>query len=380
MSHIAEVYAKDLGVKIGRPHITEHFIPGVPDKYITIQSSNKVPSAEYKYWDIVLQLVKPYLEKQKIKILQIGGPKEKKVKGADEYFLGSSFRQMNYIIKKASAHIGCDSLPGHVSSVYDIPSVILHFNLYSENSKPIWHKKSKCISLSPDFSKVKPSFSATCNRINEIKPELIAQSLLDQLDIKSKINFNTLRIGDLFENNTIEIVPNFFIEHQDFIGKAINVKADIHFDINNIFNWSRTSEVNLWLDRSLTKQEINNCANMKQVTFEYSGKHEEEDLNEFFKNLKNRKINLIVIVRDEKILSGVRSKYFDYNVIFEDKANYPNKEIPKNCKFLSKKMFITNGKCYPSRFSAKKLDTSNDFVYDEDSSKELKNLYLYEEK
>ena len=150
--------------------------------------------------------------------------------------------------------------------------------------------------------------------------------------------------------------------------------------MNNIFNWSRTSNVNLWLDRSLTKQEINNCANIKQVTFEYSSKHEEEDLNEFFKNLKNRKINLIVVVRDEKILSGVRSKYFDYNVIFEDKGNYPNKEIPKNCKFLSKKMFITNGKCYPSRFSAKKLDTSNDFVYDEDSSKELENLYLYEEK
>ena len=54
----------------------------------------------------------------------------------------------------------------------------------------------------------------------------------------------------------------------------------------------------------------------------------------FFKNLKNRKIKLIVIVRDEKILSGVRSKYFDYNVIFEDKVSYPNKEIPKNCKFL----------------------------------------------
>ena len=35
MSHIAEVYAKDLGVEIGRPYITDHFFPGLPDKYIT---------------------------------------------------------------------------------------------------------------------------------------------------------------------------------------------------------------------------------------------------------------------------------------------------------------------------------------------------------
>jgi len=378
MSHIAEVYAKDLGVKIGRPHITDHFFPGLPDKYITVQSSSKMPAARYKYWDIVLGLIKPHLND--IKIIQVGGPEEEKIKGADHYYLGTSYKQMNYMIKKASTHVGCDSLPGHIAGAYDVPCVILHFNLYPENSKPLWHKKNKSISLSPDFSEVKPSFSTTCNRIKEIKPETIAQSVLDQLNIKSKINFNTLRIGDLFQNNTIEIVPNFFIEHQDFIGKAVNVKANIHFDMNNIFNWSRTSNVNIWLDRSLTKQEINSCANIKQVTFEYSDKHEEEDLNEFFKNLKNRKIKLIVIVRDEKILSGVRSKYFDYNVIFEDKVSYPNKEIPKNCKFLSKKMFITDGKCYPSRFSAKKLDTSNDFVYDEDSSKELENLYLYEEK
>ena len=71
MSHIAEVYAKDLGVKIGRPHITDHFFPGLPNKYITVQSSSKMPAAKYKYWDIVLMLIKPYLQNEGIKIIQI---------------------------------------------------------------------------------------------------------------------------------------------------------------------------------------------------------------------------------------------------------------------------------------------------------------------
>ena len=38
MSHIAEEYAKCLGVKIGRPEISEHFYPTPSGKYITLHS------------------------------------------------------------------------------------------------------------------------------------------------------------------------------------------------------------------------------------------------------------------------------------------------------------------------------------------------------
>ena len=175
MSHIAEVYAKDLGVKIGKPIITDHFYAGLPSNFITLQASSKMPAANYKYWDMVISLIKPHI--QDIKILQVGGGKDQKIVGVDKYTLGCSFKQMNYIIKKSSLHVGCDSLPGHVASAYDIPSIILHFNLYPSNSKPIWNEKNSCISMSPDFSEVKPSFSLNCNRINEIKPEDIALTL-----------------------------------------------------------------------------------------------------------------------------------------------------------------------------------------------------------
>ena len=188
MSHIAEVYAKDLGVQIGKPTITEHFYAGLPSKYITLQASNKMPAANYKYWDIVISLIRPHVPD--FKIVQVGGVKDQKIVGVDMYTLGCSFKQMNYIIKKSSLHVGCDSLPGHVASAYDIPSIILHFNLYPNNSKPIWNKENSCISMSPDFSEVKPSFGLNCNRINEIKPEDIAQNALNQLGIKNKINFH----------------------------------------------------------------------------------------------------------------------------------------------------------------------------------------------
>ena len=183
MSHIAEVYAKDIGVKIGKPVITEHFFPGLPEKYITFQASNEIQSKNYLYWDVVISLVKLYIGN--IKIVQVGGPKDNIVKGVD-LFLPSSYKQMNYMIKNSSGHFGVDSLPMHVASVYDKPITALFGNIFKENAAPLWNKNSKAICLEPDFSDKKPSFGQNCTRINEIKPEKIAQSIIDQLDIKEK--------------------------------------------------------------------------------------------------------------------------------------------------------------------------------------------------
>ena len=71
-------------------------------------------------------------------------------------------------------------------------------------------------------------------------------------------------------------------------------------------------------------------------------------------------------------------KYFDNNVIRKNNAeptNIPNIE----CKFISKKRFVSEGNLFDSEFSSKKLDKSNKFVYDEVSKLEIESLYLYVE-
>lgn len=370
MSHIAEVYAKDLGVKIGKPIVTNHFYPGIPEKYITFQASNKTPAANYLYWDLVISLIKPYLGD--IKIVQVGGPDDKQINGIDLSTLGNSYKQMNYVIKNSKVHCGCDSLPAHVSSIYDIPSVILHFNLYKENSKPLWHKNNSCISLCPDFSKVKPSFSANCSRINEIKPESIAQAILDQLGIQEIIKFRTIKIGSNFSNEVVEIVPNFSALSQELKGKPINLRGDLYWDLENIVRWCQFSLVNLYLDSLFDIELLQYMPNLKQVIYKYK---KQEDLTEFLKALKKRKINIIIQPSEDFNISDVRFEYFDYNVLPEPEAQ----EEVKASKFISKKRFITNAEVFNSESSAKRLDKSNTFIYDEASSKELESLYLYDE-
>tara|TARA_E500000318_G_scaffold61379_1_gene56955 strand:- start:350 stop:1471 length:1122 start_codon:yes stop_codon:yes gene_type:complete len=373
MSHIAEVYAKDLGVKIGTPKLTEHFYPGLPDRYITLQSSNKMPASHYFYWEVVLHLLKKFIGD--IKIVQVGGGQDQLIPGVDASTLGCTYKQMNYIIKKSLTHFGCDSVPGHVASVYDVPSVILHFNLYPSNSRPIFHKNNSCISLSPDFSNIKPSFSLNGNRINEIKPETIAQSILDQLNIKQKITFKTIRIGSEFHNENVEIVPNFNGLISNLKDKPVNIRGDLHFDIQNIIDWCRFSLVNLHIKQEIPLQILQLTTNLKQVVFKYTKENHDTNLNNFFKTLKAHKINIIIACDDNDIISEVRLKYFDYNVVH---IEYPKNKI-KASKFLSRKKFITNKEAFASEFSSKKFDKSDNFVYDETSSKELENLYLYDE-
>jgi len=373
MSHIAEVYAKDLGVKIGRPHITDHFFPGLPNKYITIQSSNNTLASVYKNWEIVVFLIAPYLHSRGIKIIQIGKQKDKEIKGVDYCFLKTSDKQTNHIIKNAAAHIGHDSAFGHIASIFDVPSVILHFNLYPENSKPIWHKKNKCISVSPDFSKVKPSFSLDCNRINEIKPEIIAQNTLDQLNICEKIKFKTIRVGSSFHNTVVEIVPNFYKYSDQLKEKPINIRGDIHWDAANVIEWCRYSFVNLYINCVFDTNLLQYMTNLKQVVYNCT-EDKNTDNSDFFKTLKNNKIN-VVIRSDELNISDVRLKYFDFNVLENDISV----EKTHASKFLSNKSFVSNAEVFNSESSANRLDRSNNFVYDEASSKELENLYLYDE-
>ena len=58
MSHIAEEYAKSLGVKIGDPIINDHFYPIPWDKYITFHTNGKkVQAKHYDYWPIVFRLL-----------------------------------------------------------------------------------------------------------------------------------------------------------------------------------------------------------------------------------------------------------------------------------------------------------------------------------
>jgi len=363
MSSITEVYAKDLGAKIGKAKITEHFHPIPEEKYITFFKEDPNQVNQYEYWEIVFSLLNPFFQKYKIKALEIYDKKTQ------------SPKQNNFLIKNSELYLGTANYFMSTADIYKKPSVCLLSNSYPSNINSKY-----CKIINPDFSSIKPSFASQENkkRINEILPENVAQSVLDKLNIKEKIKFKTLRMGSRYNQDLVEIVPNFFFPHQDLINKNINIKSNIHFDKVNIINWCKHSNVNLFLDKVMDDDTIDSCTNLKQVIFNYKPEHQKLDLSSFIKKLKNNKINLVIEVQDEKMFSDVSLKYFDHNVI--KKNNTEAEDIPNTeCKFLSKKRFVSEGKIFNSEFSSKTLDNTNKFIYNEASKLEIESLYLYVE-
>lgn len=356
MSSIVEVYAKDLGVRIGKPTITEHFFPNTIDKYICCDFDSDNKSESYNYWDIVQSLIKSFLNERNISLIKIPDIPAK---------------QKNFFIKNSLLYIGLANHNTILADYYKIPSVSLLTNIYKNNFNPL----SVGEIITPDFSTLKPTFNNDCSRINEIKPEVIAQSILDQLGIQEKIKFKTIRIGQTFHNDVVEIVPNFSGISEQLKDKPVNIRGDIHWNLENIVKWCEYSYVNLYINSSFDVEILKYMPKLKQIIFKYQDS-EDTDKSKFFKELKKRKVNLIIQVQKGFDVKEVRLKYFDYNVIEESEE--PKEEI-KASKFLSKKHFVVDGKSFNSESSAKRLDNSDNFVYDKISSKELESLYLYEE-
>ena len=358
MSHLVEVYAKDLGVKIGKAQLINHYFPIGTDNYIVMSSQSPIQSNQYDYWDVVFHILNPILNRNKINVIDLTS-------------LEATPNQKNYIIKNSKGFLGHLDHYSLIADIYNIPNVSIIGNTYPETNKP---ENAKV--LAPDFSEIKPSFSAKegKKRINEILPEIIASYFLEKINIKTKINFKTKRIGHEFQNELVEVVPDFFAYSQELENKPINIRADLCFDEMSIMNWCQMSYVNLFTDKILDFEIIENCEKLKQVIFLHKGNHSKDDMHKFFKILKKRRINIVIANESEDNLSDLRLEFFEYAVSPSRVKN----EDPKATKFLSKKRFVTKENVYPSESSAKRLDKSHKFVYDEISSKELENFYLYE--
>ena len=377
MSHIAEVYAKDLGVKIGKPKIIEHFYPVRSEKYIVFQGGTEMQCKQYKYWDIVFSLIKPHLSKNNIKIVEISNNNILNTQGVDEIISPATNRHNNYIINNSLLYLGLDEVYMHVASSYDKPIVALFSNSYKENTKPLWNKKSKTKLLEPDFSKIKPSFATQENvvRINEIYPEKIAQNILDLLNIKEKINFKTVYAGEAFYLPKIEIVPNFYANSPELKDKEIILRGDLNFDEQKIYEWSTQSILTLHLKDKISDNLLQAISKRtKNIIFKLNDL--DLNYNKFFKKITSCKINLIIIVDDKNIINDLREKYFDFNVVERPQIKKLNKK--GSLKYISKKKFISEGKIYFSEFSSKTIDKTDLFVNNSDSQKEIEDFYIYE--
>ena len=228
----------------------------------------------------------------------------------------------------------------------------------------------------------KPSFSyqESPKTIRSIKPEKIAQSVLDLLKIEEEINFNTLRIGDYYHIPFVEIVPNFRANLEDQKNKTLYIRADLHNDDQTIAFWCANYKTKIIAANEIPIPLIKQFAsNIEHIYFKIK---DQSISNEYFELVKKCKVNFTICIDEEENIAQVRNYYFDFRVDFDNKKQRIEKITKQNGYFLTNKILISQGVLYPSEAhlnANKKLDMVNEVMHDDDAFwKDAEHFYIYD--
>lgn len=346
--HLLEQYALSCGVKIDKPIIYDSYFPIDVEKYICFHPISKYDSKTYDNWQIVIDMIHPYLKKEGIKILQIGAKNEKPYNHCLHLQGLTNLNQVAYLIKNSILNLGADSFSTHFASGYGRKIVALYSNNNINNVKPYWSNEEDCILLEPERNGARPNYceKESPKSINNIKPEKIANSVLKLLNINNSITTETFFIGDKYSPSRkfLEVVPNGLVDPKPFGVDILNIRMDLCFNQENLFKQSQISKVNIITDKAidlnLLKSIKNNLAGVLYLL-------RENDDSNFVRKIIDLGINLqIATDLNKDQMTSKKINYMDIGTI----GQIVKKDFSalKGKKFKSSKCLISEGKVYPS--------------------------------
>jgi hypothetical protein len=383
MSHIIEEYAKNLGVKIAKPIVSKHFWPIPFDNYITICVEPDLPSKKYKYYELVIDMILPYLTQNQIKIVQVGSNKSQKLSNVNAHILEIPFKNAAYIISKSKLHIGIDNVYSHYAGSIDIPIITLFGNVYSNVSKSYWSKNA--VNIEAPW-KVKPCLNVQDpnDTINKIKPEDIANAIFKQLKSPAKVTLKTEHIGSFFHKKIFEVVPNFFQPIFHLQNQHIFLRPDYGFNQDAFVQWCRfLNSFSIFSDKIIPMDVFAQITDkLKNISYIIDDSIEIPEFH--LQQIRKLNIDVSLLVKDEDKLNYYRNKYFDFEVnhYFKSSKKDLGEDVNFNDLFFSSsKTIFNNGIAYPSTYHMKNseniVDKSLNLTDNEALLEDLAHFYVY---
>lgn len=353
--NLLERAALDTGLKITKSTITEHFFPLPFSDYVVLQADARFESRKYEYWVEVLTLIGPILGAKGIQIVTVGAPGELILNGTHSLVGKTTINQLAYVIKHSKLVFGPDSLSLHLAGVYDVPLVGLYPNMYHEQSQPYFGNKDKQVFLEPDRKGAKPTYSAIeqPKTINNIKPEVIAESVLKLLDISHEEFPKSLFFGQYYTRKIIENVPDQVIGLEGLGVDNIIVRMDFLHNEDNLAEQLKISKCSIITKRPINPELIKTFkTQIVEVVYEI----DEEYSLEFVDCLQKAGLNYVLFTyKNDEWLNPIKLDFFDYRMVNSksrmDKSSIPElKEVPVNeILFKSNKLTLSKGKIYLSK-------------------------------
>lgn len=382
MSHILEEYAKNLGVLISKPIVSQHYFPIPEIKYITIYSEQNIQSKNYQYFNLTLDLIAPVLKENNIKVIQIDC-KGEPLRSVNKVLGGLSFRQYANILSNSMLHIGIDNVYSHYVSSINIPLVNLFGNVYPSVTGGYWSKNHQKKNIAPVWD-VRPCLNMNDpkSEINKINPEQIAQSVLDLLKINKKINFKTIKIGTLFNTPIVEVIPTFFTPIKTEKNQLIFLRVDQGYNEEAFLKYCENYQVCIITDQLIQLSGLEkNRHNIKKISL-FIDKEFGQIPERYFEILKIWNIELQLMTKSEQHFAWLKNQYFDRSVNLYKSENEKPKNVSGRNLFLSNKKVFENGVQYPSlahwRIKQKSVDGPMNILDTNEYWEDLQHFYIYD--
>lgn len=370
--HLIESQSTQSGQSIDKLEIYEKYFPlPFTEEYLVFAPYSK-DSKNYDYWADVINILSPVLDKNNIKIVQIGSSNEKPYKNC-YYIAGqTSINQVAFLIKNSIGVLSTDTFSQHMADGYNIKSTVLISNNYSNNVRGYFNPNNQIV-LEPnreDGEKPCLALQENPKSINKIKIEDIVAAACKMLDLEHNFLYQTIYIGEIYNNPMIIGTCDSIIDPRQvgtdslIVDLTINNKQDLLLQQLNICHCSVI--INKPLDNKIL--EFHRVSKrIKEIVYEITDDNDPE----FAKSVIKAGINLKMISKlsVEKI-SELKLNYMDIGIIRKLSFINPNNtdslknEDLNNLYIKSGKFYLSGGLVYPSKshLAAKKPVKSFDDI------------------
>jgi hypothetical protein len=383
MPHLLKEYSKSLEVNPKKPIVNKHFYPVTPDRYIVLYNEQNISSKNYRYYSLVIDLIKQQLKQENISVVIIGSGKDL-TNRADYIHPNLSFRKNCYIVSKAELFISIDNALTQYASSQGVSVVNLYGNIYPSITTPYWSNKNNKIDISPEWDN-KPCLGLHDpeDSINKIPAEEIAESILKILKPNKKlsVNFKT-KVTNKIKDFAIDVIPTNYKNISIFKDSILNLRLDRgEVDDKAFYDYCSNHMCDITIeDKVLQPQIIESFSkNINCIHLILNNKIENIP-KKYFELLKRLKIKLKILVKNKDILDDIRFDYFDQDVEFYDPPTKKPEGISLDDKFFSFKFVVEGDKMYKcTNFWKNKIDSDDNIVDNADYWEESDYFYIYEQ-
>lgn len=360
--HLLERYALNTGAKIEKAYIREDYFPMDIEKYITFHPIG-APNKHYSHWQEVINLLHPILEKEGIKILQIGGrEKEQRTFNNTLNVLGqTSISQLAYLIRRGALHLGIDSFPVQLAGHYDKEVVAVYSHVKPAHRKPYWGTPEKQVLIEPDRGGRKPSYSVLdpLRSIDGISPSKIASKVCELLGLEFDYEYQSVFIGENYNHNAPDLVLDTLNGNYNINASSLRVRMDWHHDEKALVNMlhSVPSKCEVIINKKIDLNVLKAIADkIGSLIIHYDGDNLNTFDEQYFDTLNMFPFNVgFVSYENKKKNNNFKLKYMDSAVLIckdwpkKEDAGIEGIEGQVYCK--SSRRILSNGKVYNSYYS-----------------------------